>query len=74
MVPGVIVVTVDRDSPAARKGIQPGDIITAIDQQPVASPEQFRKAIGKSDPKKGVIVVLLSGRTSRFEVLKEGAE
>ncbi len=35
---GVVVTNVAQDSPAADLGIQPGDVIVAINQQPVASP------------------------------------
>lgn len=69
---GVIVVAVDKDSPAAHKGIKPGDVITSINQQPVTNPKQFRDALKKADLKKGVIVNLVSGDTARFEILKEG--
>jgi serine protease Do len=71
---GVIVVTVDRDSPADRKGIRPGDVITGIGQQPVSTPRQFSEALRKADLKKGVIVNLISGKTARFEIVREGTE
>jgi S1-C subfamily serine protease len=69
---GVLVASVEQDTPAARNGIKPGDIITAINQRPVGSPKQFQEAIAKTDIKKGVMVTLLSGNTARFEILKEG--
>jgi serine protease Do len=37
-VKGVVVTNVAQDSPAADLGIQPGDVIVAINQQPVANP------------------------------------
>ena len=69
---GVVVVAVDSRTAAARKGIKPGDIITSINQQAVASPQQFRDALKSADLKKGVTVKLLSGSTARIEVLQEG--
>jgi serine protease Do len=71
---GVIVVGVERGSPAARKGIKPGDIITALGSQTVGSPKQFADALKKADLKKGVIVHLVTGNVASFEILKEGAE
>jgi len=68
---GVVVVAVDKGTPAARKGIKPGDIITSINQQAVANPQQFRDALNGADLKKGVAFKLLSGSAARVEVLKE---
>jgi serine protease Do len=69
---GVVVLAVEKGTPAARKGIKPGDIITSVNQQAVASPKQFRDALKSADLKKGVTVKLVSGSTTRIEVLKEG--
>jgi len=70
---GVVVIAVDKSTPAARK-IKPGDIITSVNQQAVASPKQFRDALKGADLKKGVAVKLLSGGVARVEVLKEGGD
>jgi serine protease Do len=70
-VSGVIVVAVERDSPAGRKGIRPGDIITAIDRRPVASPEEFLQAISKGDARKGLVFSLVSGNVARIEILQD---
>jgi serine protease Do len=69
---GVIVVSVENDGLAQRNGIQPGDVITAINQEPIATPRRFREALKEADLKKGVVVNLTSGRTARFEILKAG--
>jgi serine protease Do len=74
MIQGVIVIEVEKDSPAETTGIKRGDVITAINQQTVANPKQFRDAMKKADLKKGVIVNLISGDTPRFEILKEEAD
>jgi serine protease Do len=70
MTDGVLVVAVEKGTPASDKDIKPGDIITAINQQPVRNPKQFREAVQKADTKKGVIVNLVSGKIARFEILK----
>lgn len=67
---GVLVASVEQNSPAARGGVKPGDIITAIDQQPVTTRKEYQAAIDKADLKKGVMVTLLSAHTARFEILK----
>lgn len=71
---GLVVSSVERNGLAARKGIRPGDVITAVNHQEVATLKQFRDALKKADLKKGVIVNLQSGDTARFEILKEGDE
>ena len=70
MTDGVLVVAVEKGTPASDKGIKPGDIITEVNQQQVRNPKQFREAVQKADTKKGVIVNLVSGKTARFEILK----
>jgi serine protease Do len=70
---GVIVTGVDRNSPAADKLLQPGDVIIEVDGKPVKDTKQFRDALKKSDPKRGALVSLLSKGSSRFVVLKEGS-
>ena len=74
MASGVIVTEVEADSAAARGGIKAGDVITEINHQGVTSPKQFRDAIKNADRKKGVIINLTSGGTSRFEVLKDSGD
>ncbi|MCX6896200.1 MAG: trypsin-like peptidase domain-containing protein [Verrucomicrobia bacterium] len=74
MTPGVIVTGVERGSLAARAGIKPGDIITEVNQRPVTNPREFRAALKTADAKKGIILNLVSGKTSRFEILKDGDE
>jgi serine protease Do len=68
---GVLVASVEKDSPAARSGLKPGDIITAVDQQDVTTPKEFREFTEKANLKKGVLINLISGNTARFEILKQ---
>jgi len=67
---GVIVTSVESDGLAQQGGIQPGDVITAINQQPTPTPRRFREVLRTADFQQGVVVNLLSGRTARFEILK----
>jgi serine protease Do len=71
---GVLVIAVEKSTPAARKDIKPGDIITAVDKQPVASLKQFQAAVKKGDLKQGITLSLLSGGAARLATLKEGGE
>jgi serine protease Do len=74
MASAVIVTEVEADSAAARRGIKAGDVITEINHQGVTSPNQFRDALKNADAKKGVVINLTSGGTSRFEVLKDSGD
>ena len=70
---GVIVVDVQKGMPASVKGLRPGDLITSVDQKPVTDAKQFRDAIEKADPEKGVSINFKRDGKPRFEVLKEGS-
>ena len=41
--PGVVITDMDRASPAAQSGLQPGDVIMSINRQPVRSAEDFER-------------------------------
>jgi serine protease Do len=71
--PGVLVASVEKESPAARHGLQPGDVITSIDQQEVRNPKEFRELVKKTDLDKGVLLNLVSHKIARFELLKREA-
>jgi serine protease Do len=68
---GIIVLEVRKGTLADRQGIKPGDVITGVDQRPVANTAQFHDALKNADPKTGVLLNLLSGKTARFEILKD---
>ncbi len=59
---GVILGAVVRGSPAARSGLAPGDVITAVDDRPVADIRRFRRAIADLDP----------GSKAAFRVVRDG--
>jgi Do/DeqQ family serine protease len=67
---GVLVASVRKSGAAALKNIQPGDLITSINQQPVATVGQYSNALARADLAKGVLVNLVSGDTARFVILK----
>lgn len=68
---GVIITSVDENSAAARKGLQPGDVITAINHRSISNLRQFQGALRRADLQKGLLVNLVRGETAHFEVLKD---
>ena len=48
---GLVVVGVRRGSQAAQSGIQPGDLVTRLNNEPVASLEAFRDGLMSSQPR-----------------------
>jgi serine protease Do len=65
---GVVVEQVG--GPAARAGIQPGDVITAVNGTPVKSPQDLRSAAEKA--KDGVAVLVRRGDQSIFVPIELG--
>lgn len=59
---GAVVNSVLPDSPAADAGLQPGDVITAINKKPVKSASDVRNTIG----------LIPVGDTVRFDILRNG--
>jgi S1-C subfamily serine protease len=47
---GLIVWRVSEDSPASAAGLKDGDVITAVDGEPVASPQALTDAIAEREP------------------------
>lgn len=50
-VQGVAVTRIAPDSPAARSGLQPGDIITSVNRKPIKSLAEFRELAGNDAEK-----------------------
>jgi serine protease Do len=71
---GFIIMSVEKDMPADLKGLKAGDVITSLNQQSVKNSKEFRELLRRADLKKGIIVNVVSGKTARFEVLKQGEE
>ncbi len=63
---GVTVRSVRPDSPAARAGIQPGDVITLVGQEPVKSTEAYGRVVDGLEPGSPVALRLIRGGAPRF--------
>jgi Do/DeqQ family serine protease len=51
---GVVVTEVDPDSPAAKAGLQPGDVVLEINREPVDDLVTFRKLVGRARSGEGM--------------------
>ncbi|MGD0719501.1 MAG: DegQ family serine endoprotease [Roseiarcus sp.] len=60
---GVVVSAVEPNSPAAEKGLQPGDVIEEVNQQAVTAPGEVSKAIDalKKGGKKSALLLVANG-------------
>ncbi|MBA2586792.1 MAG: trypsin-like peptidase domain-containing protein [Chthoniobacterales bacterium] len=67
---GVIVTDVADNSLAAAQDIQREDVITEVDGKPIANVASFREALGKADPRKGILLYLDRKGSKTFAVLK----
>ena len=56
---GALVAGVEPSSPAASAGVQPGDVITAVDGKPIASPRDLALSIASLPPGAGAHISLL---------------
>jgi serine protease Do len=66
---GVIVVAVEGGTPASNAGLEPGDVISRVGRQEVATAEEFDAAM-ENAPDKGVVLHVQRGETARFVILK----
>src|SRR5947199_5321185 len=57
-VEGAVVTDVAQDSPAAALGIEPGDVIESVDQQPVKTPQEAAHALQQASGKGNILLLL----------------
>ena len=67
---GVLITKVEEGSASWRAGIQPGQVITSVNRQPVSNIEEFSKAIDDSMDNEQVLFLISDGSGSRFVVIK----
>jgi serine protease Do len=63
---GAIVTSVTPGSPAARAGIQPGDMITQVDRKPVSDAAQAADLIGKHSKKTPILLYVQNSQGGRI--------
>ena len=67
---GVLITEVEEGSASWRAGIQPGQVITSVNRQPVSNIEEFSKAIDDSMDNEQILFLISDGSGSRFVVIK----
>jgi serine protease Do len=60
---GTVVREVEPNSPAARAGLKPGDVVTAVDNQPITGSNSFKLRISRTAP----------GTVAHLKILRDGA-
>jgi serine protease Do len=66
---GVLIRSLEKDSPAERDGIEPGDIVIAVNGQSVKTPTELSTIIGSKKPNEKVkITVIREGKEKTIEV------
>jgi serine protease Do len=71
---GVVVSSVKRGSPAAEAGLQPGDVIEMVANQPVEDSADVRRQIGERKQGEGILVLVRRGDQTLFRVIKPEEE
>lgn len=72
---GVVVMKLDPDSPALASGVQRGDIIREIEQQPIATLKDFLAARARIGDKDGILLLIeRQGSTMYLVVQKEARD
>ncbi len=67
---GVLVTFVEEDSAAAMAGIVQGDVIVAINDTPVKTPDTLERELAKSDLQRGAVVYLYRNGRKSFVMFK----
>ena len=60
---GALVASVQKDSPAAHAGVQPGDVVRAVDGQAVANPRDLARNVANVAP----------GTDTKLELVRDGS-
>jgi serine protease Do len=71
---GVFVAGTEFGGIADQAGLQHGDVITEIDQQPIATVEQYKELIEKADLQKGVLIFFNRQGTLSYTLVRSPGE
>ena len=70
---GALVAEVLEGSPAERAGIERGDVILEANRQPVENAAAFVRVVRAAEPGKSVLLLVRSGRGTRYVAVKAEA-
>jgi serine protease Do len=68
---GVVVIAVERDSSAARAGVQVGDVIEEVNRQPIRSLEDYDKAMAAAEDGDRILLLTRRDDFSSYRVLRK---
>jgi serine protease Do len=68
---GALIVDVDQGSPAARGGLQPGDVIIDVNRQPVANAAEAQRELAKVGSGRSASLVVIHQGQERFAIVKK---
>ncbi len=71
---GLVITEVDPQGLGAKADLQPGDVVISVNDVEVLSLDEFKDAVEKANPKKGVLLVVESRGMERFALLKDSSE
>jgi len=66
---GVLISQVMRGSEAARAGLEPGQLITEVNREPVSSVKEFKAALSDAEEPGTLLLLVKDGEMSRFVTL-----
>ena len=69
-VTGVLITEVSEGSPAQRQGLEPGNVITHVNRQPIDSKSKLMSELSSASAEEGVLLFVRTNAGSRFVVLK----
>jgi serine protease Do len=69
---GVMIASVDDDTPASRSGIEAGDVVTTFNGVPIESVAQFRRVVAEVSPGEKVkLTIVRDGKTKNLTTVLE---
>ncbi len=67
---GVVITSVEPDSPSEEAGLKPGDLVLEINRTKVATVSQVRKALEKTRPEEPTVVLVKRNGATRYVVVR----